>query len=68
MDAWRRRNPKTRLLSKAKARSAVPYSAYVYVDRLPVSLRPLAVVRLVAKPQRTQNAYKKVNDYSKRIF
>ena len=59
MDAWRRRNPKTRLLSKAKARSAVPYSAYVYVYRLPVSLRPLAVVRLVAKPQRTQNAYKK---------
>ena len=52
---------------KAKARSAIPYSACMYVDCLPVELRPLAVVSLVAKPQRTLNAYNRKNDYSKRI-
>ena len=52
---------------KAKARSAIPYSACMYVDCLPVELRPLTVVGLAAKPQRTLNAYNRENDYLKRL-
>ena len=67
-NACRRWNPKIRLrrgppvyFQKAKARSAIPYSACMYVDRLPVELRPLTVVSLAAKPQRTLKAYNRKN-------
>ena len=58
----------TRELSKAKARSVIPYSAGMYVDCLPVELkRALTVVSLAAKPKRTLKTYNRKNDCSKRI-